>query len=225
LARRNTSEETLELFSGGAEDLPAKEEFARNAFLLRGLALPDESALLAALQTISKQAPFRNMITPGGYRMSVAMTNCGSLGWISDRSGYRYDSIDPETRKPWPAMPKPFLALARQAATEAGFPGFRPDACLINRYEPGTKLSLHQDKDEQDFSQPIVSVSLGIPATFLFGGQRRSDKTDRIPLRHGDVVVWGGSARLRYHGIASLKEATHPLLGNVRINLTFRKAG
>jgi alkylated DNA repair protein (DNA oxidative demethylase) len=157
--------------------------------------------------------------------MSVAMTNSGLLGWITDRSGYRYDAIDPERGQPWPAMPEPFLTLARQAAAEAGFTNFHPDACLINRYQPGTKLSLHQDKDERDFSQPIVSVSLGIPATFLFGGERRSDKTQRIQLRHGDTVVWGGSARLRYHGVTMLKEAEHPLLGKIRINLTFRKAG
>jgi alkylated DNA repair protein (DNA oxidative demethylase) len=165
------------------------------------------------------------MTTPGGYRMSVAMTNCGSLGWVTDRSGYRYDSIDPESGKRWPAMPDAFLQLAIHAAREAGFPNFTPDACLVNRYEPGTKLSLHQDKDEKDFTQPIVSVSLGVPATFLFGGTRRADKTERIALRHGDVVVWGGPARLRYHGVGPLKDAVHPLLGNTRINLTFRKAG
>ena len=156
--------------------------------------------------------------------MSVAMTNCGSLGWVTDRKGYRYDSIDPESGKRWPAMPEAFLNLAIHAAREAGFPNFQPDACLVNRYELGTKLSLHQDKDEKDFTQPIVSVSLGIPAMFLFGGIRRADKTERIALHHGDVVVWGGTARLRYHGVAPLKDAVHPLLGNTRINLTFRKA-
>ena len=206
-------------------DLPAKQEISGQAFLLRGFALSDESALLAALREITAKSPFRHMITPGGYRMSVAMTNSGLLGWITDRSGYRYDAIDPERGQPWPAMPEPFLTLARQSAAEAGFSNFHPDACLINRYQPGTKLSLHQDKDERDFSQPIVSVSLGVPATFLFGGERRSDKTQRIQLRHGDIVVWGGSARLRYHGVAMLKEAEHPFLGKIRINLTFRKAG
>lgn len=206
-------------------DLPAKQEISGQAFLLRGFALSDESALLAALREITAKSPFRHMITPGGYRMSVAMTNSGLLGWITDRGGYRYDAIDPERGQPWPAMPEAFLTLARQSAAEAGFTNFHPDACLINRYQPGTKLSLHQDKDERDFSQPIVSVSLGIPATFLFGGERRSDKTQRIQLRHGDIVVWGGSARLRYHGVAALKDAEHPLLGKIRINLTFRKAG
>jgi alkylated DNA repair protein (DNA oxidative demethylase) len=165
------------------------------------------------------------MITPGGYRMSVAMTNCGPLGWVSDKTGYRYDVIDPVSGLKWPPMPESFLRLATAAASEAGFPGFAPDACLINRYEPGAKLSLHQDKDEQDFDQPIVSVSLGIPAVFLFGGLKRADKTMRISVTHGDVVVWGGPARLRYHGVMPLKESDHPLLGPQRINLTFRKAG
>jgi len=221
---REKSENTLELLSPAA-DLLTKHEFAERAFLLRGFALAYESALLVALGSVTAQSPFRHMITPGGYRMSVAMTNCGSLGWITDRDGYRYDSIDPERGQPWPTMPAPFLTLATQATREAGFNEFHPDACLVNRYEPGTRLSLHQDKDEKDFSQPIVSVSLGIPATFLFGGERRADKAERIQLRHGDVVVWGGSARLRYHGVAPLKDAEHPLLGRMRINLTFRKAG
>lgn len=217
--------ETLDLFTDEPVGLPAAQSFADAACLLRGFALQNESALLVALRNVTARAPFRNMVTPGGYKMSVAMTNCGSLGWVTDRGGYRYDSIDPESGKRWPAMPEAFLNLAINAAREAGFPNFNPDACLVNRYEPGTKLSLHQDKDEKDFSQPIVSVSLGIPATFLFGGMRRADKTERIGLRHGDVVVWGGAARLRYHGVAPLKDAVHPLLGNTRINLTFRKAG
>jgi DNA oxidative demethylase len=220
----NKTKDTLSLFSEAPPHLPAKQQFAEGAFLLRALALANESALLAALRSVAAKAPFRHMTTPGGYRMSVAMTNCGPLGWITDRSGYRYDSIDPESGKRWPVMPEAFLTLATSASREAGFPNFQPDACLINRYEPGTKLSLHQDKDEKDFSQPIVSVSLGIPATFLFGGLRRVDKTERIGLRHGDVVVWGGAARLRYHGVAPLKDAEHPRLGRVRINLTFRKA-
>jgi alkylated DNA repair protein (DNA oxidative demethylase) len=222
---RRKSDATLDLFTDASEDQPAKQKFADSAVLLRGFALQNESDLLAALRSIAAKAPFRHMITPGGYKMSVAMTNCGSLGWVTDRSGYRYDSIDPESGKRWPAMPEAFLNLAIQAAREAGFSSFQPDACLVNRYEPGTKLSLHQDKDEKDFTQPIVSVSLGIPATFLFGGIRRADRTERIALHHGDVVVWGGTARLRYHGVAPLKDAVHPLLGNTRINLTFRKAG
>jgi DNA oxidative demethylase len=203
----------------------AREEIAPGAFVLRGFALSMETAVLGALREVTAAAPFRNMVTPGGYRMSVAMTNCGALGWVTDRSGYRYDSVDPESGKQWPAMPGAFRELAERAAAEAGFREFRPDACLINRYEPEAKLSLHQDKDERDFTQPIVSVSLGIPAIFLFGGFVRGDKTQRVPLEHGDVVVWGGPARLRYHGVMTLKEDEHPLLGRMRVNLTFRKAG
>jgi alkylated DNA repair protein (DNA oxidative demethylase) len=203
----------------------ARVEIAPGAFVLRGFALSMETAVLGALREVTAAAPFRNMVTPGGYRMSVAMTNCGALGWVTDRSGYRYDSVDPESGKKWPAMPGAFRELAERAAAEAGFREFRPDACLINRYEPEAKLSLHQDKDERDFTQPIVSVSLGIPAIFLFGGFARGDKTQRVPLEHGDVVVWGGPARLRYHGVMTLKEDEHPLLGRMRVNLTFRKAG
>jgi alkylated DNA repair protein (DNA oxidative demethylase) len=203
----------------------SKEPLGTGAALLRQFAVPLETALLAAMQTVSDAAPFRHMITPGGYRMSVAMTNCGSLGWVTDKTGYRYDAIDPVSGLAWPPMPESFAGLATAAASEAGFPEFAPDACLINRYEPGAKLSLHQDKDEQDYDQPIVSVSLGIPAVFLFGGLKRADKTTRISVVHGDVVVWGGPARLRYHGVLPLKEADHPLLGRQRINLTFRKAG
>jgi alkylated DNA repair protein (DNA oxidative demethylase) len=165
------------------------------------------------------------MVTPGGFTMSVAMTNCGALGWVTDLTGYRYDSIDPLTGEPWPPMPASFFKLATLAAGKAGFSNFTPDACLVNRYEPGTRLSLHQDRNERDFRQPIVSVSLGLPASFLFGGLKRAQKTVRIPLIHGDVVVWGGPARLRYHGVSPLKDGEHPLLGCHRINLTFRKAG
>jgi DNA oxidative demethylase len=204
---------------------PAQETLTPGAVVLRGFALRNESAILAALHGVIAKAPFRHMVTPGGFRMSVAMTNCGALGWISDKTGYRYDSIDPESGENWPTMPAAFFDLARNSATEAGFADFVPDACLINRYEPGAKLSLHQDKDERDFSKPIVSVSLGAPATFLFGGMNRADKTTRVPLSHGDVVVWGGPARLRYHGVMPLKQGYHPTFGTHRINLTFRKAG
>lgn len=203
----------------------SKEPLGAGAALLRRFAVPFETALLTALREVTSSAPFRHMITPGGYRMSVAMSNCGPLGWVTDKAGYRYDAIDPVSGLPWPSMPESFMRLATAAATESGFLGFAPDACLINRYEPGAKLSLHQDKDEQDFAQPIVSVSLGIPAVFLFGGLKRADKTIRIPVTHGDVAVWGGPARLRYHGVMHLKESDHPLLGRQRINLTFRKAG
>jgi alkylated DNA repair protein (DNA oxidative demethylase) len=216
---------TMNLFSDPVSPNREKEQLEGGAFLLRGFALSEERGVLRGVQEVTAVSPFRHMITPGGYRMSVATTNCGSLGWVTDRSGYRYDSRDPETGHPWPSMPAAFLRLAQSAAEEAGFPNFCPDACLINRYETGAKLSLHQDKDERDFTAPIVSVSLGIPATFLFGGLQRSDKTQRVPLIHGDVVVWGGADRLRYHGVLPLKPAHHPAFGACRVNLTFRKAG
>jgi alkylated DNA repair protein (DNA oxidative demethylase) len=197
---------------------------AEGAVLLRGFARPAESELIAALRDIVSQAPFRHMVTPGGHQMSVAMTNCGSAGWVTDRSGYRYDANDPVAGKPWPAMPTVFCELARKAAAQAGFDGFSPDACLINRYQPGAKMSLHQDRDENDFGAPIVSISLGLPAIFLFGGLKRSDKPRRYRLEHGDIVVWGGPARLAFHGIAPLDDGEHAVLGRQRINLTFRKA-
>jgi len=192
--------------------------------LLRGFARPVEAGLLAALHDIEADAPFRRMFTPGGHQMSVAMTNCGCYGWVTDISGYRYDGADPESGKAWPAMPVVFRDLAENAAREAGFAGFAPDACLINRYEPGAKMSLHQDRDEKDFAAPIVSVSLGLPAIFLFGGAKRSDKPQRYRLEHGDVVVWGGPSRLFFHGVAPLVDGEHGVLGRQRINLTFRRA-
>ena len=197
---------------------------AEGAVLLRGFANTVEADLIADLRDIVEQAPFRHMVTPGGYQMSVAMTNCGGVGWVTDRSGYRYDANDPETRRPWPAMPPSFRELAEQAANHAGFGGFSPDACLINRYQRGARMSLHQDKDEHDFGAPIVSVSLGLPAIFLFGGLKRSDKPRRFRLEHGDVVAWGGPARLVFHGVAALADGEHALMGRQRINLTFRKA-
>lgn len=197
---------------------------AEGAMLLRGFALPVEVALLDEIKWLVAEAPFRNMITPGGYRMSVAMTNCGTAGWVTDRSGYRYDPLDPASGKPWPAMPPVFADLATRAAAAAGYDGFDADACLINRYDPGARLSLHQDRNEHDFTAPIVSVSLGLPATFLFGGQKRSDRPQRVPLTHGDVVVWGGPARMVFHGIMPLAEGEHAQLGRRRINLTFRRA-
>ena len=194
------------------------------AVVLRGLAARRTQALLAAVKWVADRAPLRCMTTPGGYRMSVAMTNCGAAGWISDRTGYRYDAIDPENGNHWPAMPCIFVDLAAEAAAAAGFGAFRPDGCLINRYAPGTRLSLHQDKNERDFGAPIVSVSLGLPAVFLFGGNFRRERPRRLPLVHGDIVVWGGPARLRYHGVLPLKDGNHPILGRQRVNLSFRKA-
>lgn len=215
---------TLRLFDDITEPGLSKEGLGTGAAILHGFALAHEAALLEALNGVVERSPFRHMVTPGGFRMSVAMTNCGALGWVSDRTGYRYDPIDPEMQRRWPQMPEPFLELATTAAKDAGFLAFTPDACLVNRYEPGAKLSLHQDKDERDFTQPIVSVSLGLPAVFLFGGDKRTDKTTRVPVVHGDVIVWGGPKRLRYHGVMPLKNGTHPLLGGYRLNLTFRKA-
>lgn len=215
---------TADMFEvdAGVESRP--EGLAPGAVMLRGFAGRAAPALATELERVVAQARFRHMVTPAGLAMSVAMTNCGTYGWITDRSGYRYDRIDPESMRPWPAMPESFFRLGCEAATAAGFDGFAPDACLINRYQPGAKLSLHQDKDERDFGQPIVSVSLGVPATFLFGGKRRSDRTLRVPVRHGDVVVWGGPARLNYHGVLPLKAAYHKFAGAHRINLTLRKA-
>ena len=200
------------------------EALGSGATLLRGRALPLATTLLAEIEKIAARAPFRRMTTPGGFEMSVAMTNCGTAGWLTDRQGYRYDAADPETGQPWPPMPGAFLKLAGEAAAEAGYAGFVPDACLVNRYEPGARLSLHQDKDEADYGHPIVSVSLGLPATFQFGGPRRGDPVQRVPLSHGDVVVWGGPSRLFHHGVLTLKSGEHPLTGRRRFNLTMRKA-
>jgi alkylated DNA repair protein (DNA oxidative demethylase) len=200
------------------------QPLAEGATVLQGFAEDETPALIAAVDAISSVAPFRHLVTPGGFRMSVAMTNCGSAGWVSDESGYRYDPIDPDTGQPWPEMPPPFLDIARRAAAAAGFENFVPDACLINRYEPGARLTLHQDRNERDFAAPIVSVSLGLPAVFLFGGQTRKDRPRRIRLENGDIVVWGGPSRLAFHGVAPLAEGEHPVTGRSRINLTFRKA-
>jgi alkylated DNA repair protein (DNA oxidative demethylase) len=201
----------------------SRVEMAAGAVLLRGCVGDSEADLLAALREIVAAAPFRRMFTPGGHQMSVAMTNCGSAGWITDRTGYRYSPEDPETGKPWPKMPRLLRELADRAAENAGFAGFAPDVCLINRYVPGAKMSLHQDKDELDFSAPIVSVSLGLSAIFMFGGLKRSDKPRRFRLDHGDIAVWGGPSRLFYHGVAPLAEGNHPVMGAQRLNLTFRK--
>jgi DNA oxidative demethylase len=213
-----------DLFASIPDVRPPREAMAEGAVLLRGFARPVETDLIAGIDEIVAQAPFRHMVTPGGHRMSVAMTNCGGAGWVTDRSGYRYNGVDPQSRQAWPPMPASFGALAARAAAEAGFGGFSPDACLINRYQPGARMSLHQDRDEDDFSAPIVSVSLGLPAIFLFGGLQRSDKPRRFRLEHGDIVVWGGPSRLAFHGIAPLADGEHALMGRQRINLTFRKA-
>jgi len=214
----------LDLLSNAGATAAWREQLGPGAVVLRGFAVAEAKALWAEIRQIVAQAPFRHMQTPGGFRMSVAMSNCGAFGWVTDPSGYRYQATDPESGQPWPPLPPLFLQLAADAAAQAGFADFVPDACLINRYEIGARMSLHQDKDERDLSQPIVSVSLGLPALFLFGGLRRAERASRITLTHGDIVVWGGPDRLRYHGVLALKEGEHPLLGACRLNLTFRKA-
>lgn len=224
MTRSKGTKSTRKLFDDADDAESRHVELVPGAVLLRAYALADEAQLVAAVDKVAKMAPFRHMITPGGFRMSVAMTNCGRAGWVTDRSGYRYDPLDPETGLPWPPMSRLFRQLAVQAAATAGFAGFEPDSCLINRYEPGAKLSLHQDRNEASFDAPIVSFSLGLPAKFLFGGLKRTDRVRRIRLESGDVVVWGGPARLAYHGVDTLADGTHPVTGRCRLNLTFRRA-
>jgi alkylated DNA repair protein (DNA oxidative demethylase) len=218
----NSRGATGDLFA--AVEIPDRETLADGALLLRRFADDADDAVVQAVHTVVAAAPFRHMVTRGGFRMSVAMSNCGDAGWVSDRRGYRYDRHDPDSGRPWPAMPAVLSALATNAAAVAGFKDFVADACLINRYVPGARMSLHQDINERDFTQPIVSVSLGLPAVFLFGGAARSDKPLRCRLQHGDVVVWGGPSRLFFHGVAPLADGAHPRFGRERINLTFRKA-
>lgn len=214
----------VELFETPAGSGDGPEWLEPGACVLRAFAAPDGPALLDAIDRVSEAAPFRHMVTRGGGRMAVAMTNCGTVGWLADRRGYRYDTLDPLTGLPWPTMSEIVKTLAARAADAAGFDPFAPDACLVNRYQPGTRLSLHQDRDEQDFVAPIVSVSLGVPATFLWGGETRAEKPRRVRLEHGDVVVWGGPARLRFHGVDTLREGGHASTGRVRFNLTVRRA-
>ena len=215
---------TPDLFEDQAGGAVLAPVLAPGAVLLRSFANSSEDALLAGVAHVAASAPFRHLLVRSGARMSVAMTNCGEVGWVSDRSGYRYDPRDPETGRPWPAMPSAFAELARRAAEAAGYPSYAPDACLVNRYAPGARLSLHQDRDEGDLRAPIVSVSLGLPAVFLWGGLSRSDPTRRLRLTHGDVVVWGGPSRMVHHGVAPLADGAHALTGRVRYNLTFRRA-
>ena len=217
---------TGDLFADQVERYRAPQAIAPGAAILRGFALPEAETLMRGVNAVITAAPLRQLVTPGGQTMSVAMSNCGPLGWTSDRQGYRYAAHDPLSGQPWPAMPDGFLDLAQRAAREAGFDIFAPNACLINRYQPGARMGLHQDRDEggptRDFAPPIVSVSLGLNAVFLFGGLQRTAKPTRWPLAHGDVVVWGGPARLAFHGVAPLKDGEHALLGAQRLNLTFR---
>jgi alkylated DNA repair protein (DNA oxidative demethylase) len=206
------------------DEAVGREEIGEGAVVLRGFAGADAEELVREIGKIAEVAPLRRMVVPGGHSMSVAMTNCGRVGWVSDATGYRYDEVDPLTGKVWPAMPESFVRLAVGAAAEAGYEGFAADACLINRYEPGARMGLHQDKDERDFGAPIVSVSLGLGAVFLWGGVRRKDAVRRMRLDSGDVVVWGGETRLVYHGVAPLRDGESELTGRCRLNLTFRKA-
>lgn len=207
------------------DSMPAKQEILPDVWLLKAFTAANEVAILQDLAHVIAHAPLRYMTTKMRFPMSAAMTNCGKFGWISDHKGYRYDARDPLSNQLWPAMPSSFFKLANQAASATGFRDFLPDACLINHYKVGASMGLHQDKNERDFNQPIVSVSLGIPAVFQFGGLLRSDKPLKIPLTHGDVIVWGGKARLNFHGVMPLKADTHPILGAYRYNLTFRRAG
>ncbi len=217
---------TGDLFSDEALQQPARrEQIGEQSCVLRGYALPWLERVLPELRAVLVQSPFRHMVTPGGFTMSAALSSCGALGWTTSPQGYRYSSLDPERQQPWPSMPAVLRELAINAASAAGFDGFAPDACLINRYVPGARMSLHQDKNERDYSAPVVSLSLGLPAVFLFGGHQRSDKTQKISLFHGDVAVWGGVDRLRFHGVLPIKEGAHPRMGPQRINLTFRTAG
>jgi alkylated DNA repair protein (DNA oxidative demethylase) len=217
---------TADLFADDALQQPAgREQIGEQSYVLRGYALPWVERLLPELRHILAQSPFRQMVTPGGFTMSAALSSCGVLGWTTDRTGYRYTTLDPTSQRPWPELPATLRQLAVMAAADAGFDDFVPDACLINRYVPGAKMSLHQDKNERSYLAPVVSVSLGLPAVFLFGGHERGDKTQKVSLFHGDVVVWGGVDRLRFHGVLPIKEGVHPQMGPQRINLTFRTAG
>ena len=201
---------TFDLFEPLPE-APSLQMLGVGACVLHGFARSHASALLAGFDAVTAQAPLRHLVVPGGHTMSVAMSNCGSLGWVSDARGYRYTPCDPLSGKPWPVMPAMWIDLATTAAAQAGYANFKPDACLINDYALGAKMGLHQDRDERDLSQPIVSVSLGLPAVFLFGGLKRTDKPQRVRLVHGDVVVWGGTARLAFHGVAPLAKYVAPL--------------
>lgn len=219
----NSEEHSLFAAAPGNADLVNDVELlAEGAVILRGFARDVGKELLLHIAAIAGVSPFRHLIMANGMPMAVAITNCGPLGWISTVKGYRYSSTDPMTGRPWPGMPASFHTLAVQAAHAAGFEGFNPGVCIINRYTVGTHLHMHQDRDETRDAQPVVSVSLGLPAKFRFGGQGKGQPARLVPLEHGDVAVWGGRSRMAYHGIAPLEPGTHPLTGDVRLNLTFR---
>jgi DNA oxidative demethylase len=215
----------LELFQNNVQDPSPALGIGRGSVYLSDFLTQDEAAIVNAVEQVTRVSPFRHLVTPGGKKMSVAMSNCGSLGWVSDHAGYRYQAQDPLTNKPWPAMPGLLLSLAQKAAATASYENFHPNVCLINRYDTGARMGLHQDRDERNLTAPIVSFSLGLPATFIWGGLERAGKTQRFVLQHGDVLVWGGPDRLRFHGVAPLKPGHHPLTGSSRINITFRQTG
>lgn len=204
------------------DEISSKIEICDGMWILRGFA--DSTALAEAIDGVVARAPLRHLITPGGFKMSVAMTSCGTYGWMSDRRGYRYDPVDPDSGRNWPAMPGSFASVATTAAKAAGYSGFEPDACLINQYAVGSQMTAHQDCNELDFSQPIVSVSLGISARFFVQGPERRGKSIPVDVKDGDVIVWGGPSRLFFHGVRPLKPDTHVRYGPFRYNLTFRRA-
>lgn len=212
-----------DLFDISGPDGVWQEALGSGATWIHGFLVAHADMVMADIAGVVAHSPYRHLTTPGGKRMSVGMSNCGAEGWVSDRAGYRYQSTDPVTAKPWPPMPSRLRALAQRAADDSGYPGFEPTVCLINYYAPGARMGLHQDKDEANLTAPIVSFSLGLAATFIWGGWQRVGTTQRIMLRHGDAVVWGGEDRLRFHGVAPLKDGEHPLTGHARINLTFRQ--
>ncbi len=216
---------TQDLFQTANNGESWQENIRDDVVVLRQYANKQAAEILKEVELITAVAPFRKMKTPSGLSMSAELTSCGKYGWISDQQGYRYSKSDPLNNNAWPKLPELFFKFGREAAKKAGFSDFKPDVCMINRYAPASKMSLHQDRNERDFSEkaPIVSLSLGVPANFYFGGLERSDPTIKIPLIHGDVVVWGGKSRLCFHGVGVIKDDYHPMLGNFRINLTFRK--
>ena len=198
---------------------PTHEELYPGAVLMRGLALPQDREFFAAMESIIAAAPLHHAVTPGGLPMGVMVTDCGDSRAFANR----WDAANTPGKQPWPRMPRVLYDFAIRCANRSGFPLFRPDACHINRYHAGIKLGLHQDRHEIDLNQPIVSISLGLECIFLLGGLQRTDKARHILLEHGDVIVWGGPSRMRFHGVQPLKPGSHPLTGPYRYNLTFRR--
>ncbi len=213
-----------------AEDIYAPDfdalsiQISPDAVLFKAALKPVASSLLEEIRTISGANPFRQRKTPGGQLMSAAMTNCGAWGWVTDADGYRYSDIEPETGRTWLPIPAVWIQWVNLFCQRAGLGTFNPDACLINRYAPGAGMGLHQDKDEKDLAIPIVSFSLGAPVLFRWGGLNRQEPVSEFLLEHGDVLVWGGADRMRFHGVKKLRRYQHPLTGHYRYNLTFRQS-